>query len=360
MNDPEDKSIPVNLEVLKPDVVGAIQRAQIDSQVATAHAYPRSIALFQKKAMEYVTQDEETAESCLYSRPVGKKKNEATGVWENAYAEGNSVRMAELVCSCFGNIFVEAYIVEQTERQVKCVGMARDLEANYAAKSEVVESTVTKTGEPFSERMRIVVAKACLSKARRDAVFQVVPKALFKRVSDAAKKIVTGDETTLDNRRKRIAEWLKSIAIDDERLFASLNVKGWSEIGIDQINTLTGLKTALKEGDTTKDEAFPPILKKGTIGKQDDQVPGAEMPPAGATTPAGQSPAELFPQPYAEIERRCGPDGVTLQQVFLYCKDRKLTGVKTEELMQVSEDKLRDLLIAWKNILPNIRKIEIK
>lgn len=351
MNDKPDTEQPASLEVLTPSALGTLERAHIDSQVATAHAYPRSLAKFQQRALEMVTLDEETAESCIYSRPVGKQQNIATGAWEMKFAEGNSVRLSEIVAACYGNIRVSCRVVEQTERFVKCEGLAHDLESNYAAKSEVMESTLTRDGQPFSERMRIVVAKACLSKARRDALFQVVPKALCKKISDAAKKVATGDETTLENRRKRVGEWLKSIGIDDARLFVTLGVKGWSEIGLEQIETLTGLKTAMKDGDTTKDEAFPPIIKQGSAATKPEVFTAGQG--ATPTTPA----STYFEKPYEEILRRCGVDAVTELQVYAYAKTiDKMVGPKIEQLNQLSDGKLNSLIGAWPAVSDFARK----
>src|ERR1700733_9514280 len=81
-----------------------ITNAQINQQVATAHAYPRSIDRFQKRAMQMVSLNEETAASCIYIRPVGGGK----------FAEGMSIRMAEIVGNCYGNLRVQAFIVEMT------------------------------------------------------------------------------------------------------------------------------------------------------------------------------------------------------------------------------------------------------
>ena len=49
-----------------------LQKAEIDSQIATAHAFPRSLDIFKKRATEMATLDVETAGSCIYRRPVGK------------------------------------------------------------------------------------------------------------------------------------------------------------------------------------------------------------------------------------------------------------------------------------------------
>jgi len=147
-------------------------------------------------------------------------------------------------------------IIEQTDRMVKCRGMAHDLESNFAASSEVVESTVTKDGIPYSERMRVVVAKACLAKARRDAIFQVVPVALCKKLEDSARQTAIGTARTLSKRRQTVVDWINKAGISLERVFAALGVKGVEEIGLKELETLTGIKTAIKDGDITVEEAF--------------------------------------------------------------------------------------------------------
>ena len=66
-----------NAEVVAPtvNVLDVQERASIDLQIATAKQYPRSLAQFTENSVAYATIDEETAESCIYRRPVGKDKN---------------------------------------------------------------------------------------------------------------------------------------------------------------------------------------------------------------------------------------------------------------------------------------------
>lgn len=244
------------VEIVSPEVVDGtalerIERSTVDVQIATAHKYPRSMAVFKRRAMEMVTLDEETAQSCIYRRPAGKKGNQVE------YAEGKSVRMAEIVGACYGNLRVSAILVEQTPRYVKARGMAHDLESNFAAASEVVESTVTKDGKPFSERMRMVVAKATLAKARRDATFQVVPGALCKAMEDAARKTAIGTTATLGKRRATLLDWINKLGIEPERVWKALGIAGVDDVGLTELETLTGIKTAIKDGDVTVDQAFP-------------------------------------------------------------------------------------------------------
>lgn len=259
------------LEVIPPNALEAITRGEIDVQIATAHRFPRSLTVFKTRALEMVAMDEETAASCIYSRPVGKEKDEKTGKWVEKYAEGLSVRTAEIVGACYGNLRVGAMVIEQTERFVKARGFAHDLESNFASSSEVIESTVTKEGVPFSERMRVVIAKSCVAKARRDATFQVVPKALCKCLEEEARRIAIGDATTLSKRRDAVMGWINKLGIPVGRVFAALGIQGPDEIGLDQLATLTGIKTAIKDGDVKIDDAFPEL-------REDIRMPSAKKP----------------------------------------------------------------------------------
>lgn len=289
----EQKSDTVEVELMPISATEAMERATIDMQIATAKRYPRSLDRFKKSAISMATLDDETAESCLYSRPVGKDRD--TG--KEKYAEGMSVRMAEIVGASYGNMRVQAVIVEQTERFVRARGMAIDLESNFASSSEVIESTVKKNGQPYDERMRIVIAKSALAKARRDATFQVVPRALAKPVENAVRMVLVGDAKSLDKRRQIVVGWIGKLGIDPKRVYASLGIKGEAELDADHLQTLTGIKTAIKEGDVTIDGAFPDSKPEAgeTIadalgGKKGDQK--AEPPTAAEPTAEEKAKAD--------------------------------------------------------------------
>lgn len=233
-----------------------IERATVDLQIATAHKFPRSIQKFQERARSMALIDEDTAASCIYSRPVGGGK----------FAEGLSVRAAEIVGASYGNLRVGATIIDQTERYVKARGFAHDLESNYACATEVIESTVKKDGTPYDERMRIVIAKSCLAKARRDATFQVVPKAMFKAIEMECRKLALGEGQSISTRRARIVAWITKLAIDARRVWTVLGITGEADMTDEHFLTLTGLKTSITEGDVTIDEAFPKIIPTGNVG----------------------------------------------------------------------------------------------
>jgi hypothetical protein len=284
----------MSVEVMDPlavggDALAVLQRAEIDVQIATAHKFPRSLTQFRQRAMQMVTLDEETAQSCIYRRPVGKKGGQVE------FAEGKSIRMAEIVSACYGNLRVADMIVEMTPRYVKARGMAHDLESNLAAASEVVEATVTADGRPYSERMRVVVAKAAASKARRDAIFRVVPAALCKSLEEAARETAIGTVATLSKRRAMVVDWVHKLGIEPSRVWAALGIGGADDIGMDQLATLTGVRTAIRDRDITAEEAFPPI------GHDADQPTGptlaerlARVKPAEATATATDTEVNLL------------------------------------------------------------------
>jgi len=277
------------IEVLPPSSLEAITRGEIDTQISTAHKFPRSMQTFKRRAVEMATLDEETAASCIYSRPVGGGK----------FAEGLSVRTAENVGACYGNLRVGAMIVEQTPRYVTARGFAHDLESNFASSCEVIESTVKKDGTPYDERMRVVIAKACLAKARRDATFQVVPKALCKPIEAAAKAVALGDASTLAARRDACMGWISKLGIDTKRVFTALGILGPEEIGLEELATLTGLKTAIKDGEVSVDEAFP-----------DKVVKAARATPLDPTKLPGEpAPAEATPVVEAQVVEPPADDG---------------------------------------------------
>lgn len=249
------------LEVLQPSMVEMMTRGEINSQIETAHKFPRSMERFKKQGIGMACIDEDTAASCLYRRPVGKGDD-----GKQKYAEGMSIRMAEIVGAAYGNLRVYASIIDQTERQVIARGMAMDLESNFASSSEVVESTVDRNGKPYSERQRALIAKVALAKARRDATFQVVPKALARPIELAVRHLLNGDAKSLEKRRASILEWIKTLGVDAKRVWKALGIEGPNDLGLDQIETLLGIHTAIKDGESSIDDAFPgdPSMAAGT------------------------------------------------------------------------------------------------
>lgn len=352
-----EESSTAPLEVVSVSALEATERASVDIQITTAKRYPRSLQIFKKRAIDMALVDEETAESCLYRRPVGMKDG------KQQFAEGMSVRMAEIVGASYGNLRVKSFIVEQTERFVRASGQAIDLETNFASSSEVVESTVDKSGRPYSERQRLLVAKVALSKARRDATFQVVPRALARPVETAVRELLMGNSETLTKRRAKVVSWIAKLGIDPKRIYAALNVAGESELGMEQLEALTGIRTAIKDNEVTIDEAFPDAAslepKKGIadiIGKKadDSTPPDFDSQPQPKTDKKTDQKAAGTPAPRSftaqeretilkEVETLMLDHGVGESKVMVHVHSQKLAREGQDEVGALDTAVLADL-----------------
>jgi hypothetical protein len=224
----------------------AVSRAEIDVQINTAKMYPRSVKRFKTDALELATLDRETAEACTYALPRGGKP-----------ITGPSVRMAEIIQHCWGNIRAEADTVAIDDKYVTAMGSCIDLEKNTASRIRVKRRITTKEGKRFSDDMIAVTANAACSIALREAVFRVVPRALWKDVWDAARRTARGDEKTLKDRRDAALKFLETKhGIKKEKVFARLGKKGVEDIGLDDLELLIGIVNSIKDGEISAAEAF--------------------------------------------------------------------------------------------------------
>lgn len=253
-------------------VMDNIVSAEIDKQIATANAYPRSISGFKKTAMEMATLDEETAESCFYVLPRSNKS-----------IEGPGVRLAEIVASAWKNMRVEAKQIGDVQPGDKFVtvrGSAWDMQTNVAWSIEVKRRIVDKYGKQYNEDMIGVTTNAACAIAGRNAVFKVVPSAYWKTIYEKCLEIVKGDLETLADRRAAALAHFQKLGVPQDKVFAALDVKDAEDITLDHLVKLRGLATALKEGTTTLDEVFPkpdvPTMPAKKSEKRDDSKPSGE------------------------------------------------------------------------------------
>lgn len=340
----------VQLEIVPPTALEAIQRGEIDVQIRTAHQFPRSMTMFKRRGVEMACIDQETAESCIYVRPVGQKNG------KQEYAEGLSVRMAEIVGASYGNLRVGSMIVEQTERYVVCRGFAHDLETNFASSSEVKEATVKRDGTPMSEGMRVVIAKAALAKARRDATFQVVPKALCRPIEKAARALIAGDAKSLGERKAAAEQWVSRLKIDAGRVWAALGIAGPDDLTSDALLTLTGIRSAIKDGDTTIDDAFPPVIAEGAIGAT--TAPAGRSPLAGARKPKDEPKPEQQAEELSEghniIRANLAGEGIPEDHFITVLQKQGMIPARTT-FSAVPAAVMSAAVDAWEDLLPHLR-----
>lgn len=244
--------LPVEAQDVQIVQVDAVERANVDSQVATAKRYPRDIRRSIDNSVVMATMNQETAQSCSYSLPRGGKP-----------ITGPSVHLAKIIVSNWGNMRTEAKVVQITDKQVISRGTCWDLETNVASAFEVRRSIIGKNGQRFSDDMITVTGNAANSIAYRNAVFAVIPKAITDRVYYAAQKFITGDLSDSDKllkvRTGVLNNFKNNYGITEEEVVKMCGKQTVNQIGADEISMLMGTIQALKDGDTTVDELMKPI-----------------------------------------------------------------------------------------------------
>ncbi len=229
----------------------AIEVVEIESQIATAKRYPRDIKVFKDKLMAMANLDQETAEGCYYALPRGGKA-----------IDGPSVRLAEIALSCYGNCMAEADVLNEDDKFIYAMGQCRDLENNIAVRVKVRRRITYKDGSRFNDDMIAVTANAACAIALRNAIFKIVPGAYLKPVFDKCKKTAVGKVKSLAARRAEVIKKIMQFGVVEERILHVLSRKSIDEVTFDDVAILIGLGTAIKDGDTTVEEAFPPDFKE--------------------------------------------------------------------------------------------------
>lgn len=246
-------------------MVSLLNKSEIDQQIATAHKFPRNITKFRREALQMVTLNEQVAEQCIYALPRDGKT-----------IEGPSARFAEVVASAWGNCRAGARVVDDRGDFVVAQGVFHDLERNVAITYEVQRRVVDKYGKRYKADMIGVTANAACSIALRNAVLKGVPKAFWDDMYTAARQVVMGDVKTLANRRADALAAFQKFGVTPEQICAKLGVAGVQDVGLEHLVVLKGLLTAIKDGDTTPEDAFGAAPTQA--GKPAQEATQAELP----------------------------------------------------------------------------------
>ena len=249
------------------------------------------------------TLDEETAASCFYSLPRGGKN-----------IQGPSIRLAEIALSCYGNVRAGTRIIETVvdgaSPYVAIQAVCHDLQKNMAVMIEKRRRITGKKskGGMIDEDDINLAANAGSAIAFRDAIFKVVPGMLLRPVYEAAKKVAIGDAKTLSDRRAKAIEAFPKMGVPADRVLASIGHSKIDEVTLEDLENLIGTFTAIKEGSTTIENAFPPIVKEQKKVEKPDFTPPKPEPAEdlGASTwpgkPVEQEPPQAPAQPKEKVK----------------------------------------------------------
>lgn len=249
------------ITVNSADMLEAINRSEIDIQIATAKRYPRNIEQAKNRIMELATQDKDIAYNCFYHLERTENKKDEHGQWREVKVviEGLSVRMAEIIATCWGNLRCASRIIGNDGKMITAQGVCHDLETNVAVSVENKRSITYSSGKTYSQDMQVVTGNAASSIAFRNAVLKVVPKVV---IGDIITNIQSKAREQINQRgipdqwRDCVAAFQK-IGVKEDMLLEWLGEgRTRADIVADDIMRLGGVYTAINEGTTTVAETF--------------------------------------------------------------------------------------------------------
>lgn len=250
MNDRFDEEQATTMSV-ENNTVAMLNKSEIDMQVATAHRYPRSLKRFIDEATQMVTLNESIAQQCIYSLLRWDAKAN-----ENKVIEGGSARFGEIIASAWGNCRAGARIVAEGAEFVTAQGVFHDLERNVAITYEVQRRITGANGQRFKADLIGVTANAACSIALRNAILKGIPKAFWEPLYNKARAVVAGNITTLSSKRDEALKQFAIFGISGPQVLAKLGREGIQDVTIDDLVILFGLLTAIRDGDTSPEQAF--------------------------------------------------------------------------------------------------------
>jgi hypothetical protein len=238
----------IKIEQVGSELIYQQDKAQIDTQIATAKAYPRDIQQCVTDSIATATMDMETAQTCSYALPRGGKT-----------ISGPSVHLALILAQNWGNLRIEAKISSIDNKSITSQAVCFDLQKNIAIKVEVKRSIMTKTGR-MNDDMITVTGNAANSISLRNAILKVIPKAVVDKVANSAKGLILGDvsdETKLIKKRKSVLDGFKNTyGVTEKEVLDVLGKPGTSNITADDLVTLIGYAQSIKDGDSTAELIF--------------------------------------------------------------------------------------------------------
>jgi len=342
------------VEVVANDALASIERAQVDVQIATARKYPRTLSKVKERMLSFATLDEETASSCFYTLPARRGGDDKP-------IQGPSVRMAEIALASYQHIKAGSRIINDDGKFLTAQAVVHDLENNVAVSIEVRRRVTGKSGNRFSDDMIAVTGNAACSIALRNAVFRVVPRALITPVYEAAKRVAVGDVKSLTTKRAQIIARLKQMGAKEAAILAAVGAEKIEDIDLAKLEVLIGLGTAIKDGETTLETAFPgaaPATDGKPIFKEEPKaVPAAPEQPVAA--PAAPEPVAVEPAGTAQ-ERLAAvvtDAGFTLDTFNRWCIDTGFLQAEVGTWAEVPEALAARCLKGAKGLVAQLKEV---
>jgi hypothetical protein len=268
-----------------------IAKSEIDTMILTAKAYPRNITKVLEEAIELATISEDVAASCIYAVPRKDKDGNKVEI------KGESIRLAEIMVCCWGNIHAATRISEVSEKYITTEGVCWDLEKNVKItmpdKINIWFGEKNgKGGYRANSDMQTMLSKASCAKALRNAIFKVIPKTFVQTVYQKAVEKAVGDSKTITSKITKVVEKLIKMGLDKEKILEYFGHSNFNNFTQDDLKSLIGVGTALKEGMIKPEEVFSSQKNEieSASDKLNDLIQSKKNPKIENYTPASYIP----------------------------------------------------------------------
>src|SRR5665213_1199160 len=297
----EDFGDPLQVEVEQVDqgTLAVLNRTEIDVQIKTAKAYPRSIQEFRSRAMAMVCANEEIAASCTYALPRAGK-----------VIEGPSIRFAEMVRYAWKNCRSGARIVNEEDSFITAQSIFNDVENNVIVAFETRRRITNRDGQRYNADMIQTAGSAACAIAARNATLSAIPKALWAPMWEAAKNLAKNPKDLIDRRGKALEHLLNKYKLTTAQVCKILGVDSEKRIGGQEFSVLRGIITSLDDGETSVDELVK-AAEAGTTATASMPRRKAEPSESGEESkPKTKSKEKAAEAPKAQ-QRKIGPKEYT-------------------------------------------------
>jgi hypothetical protein len=285
------------------------QPADLDVNIKTAHQYPRSIKRFMADAAAMATYNQEIAQDFNYHAPIGKQK--VGGVWKEVFADGPSIRAAEICALTWQNNVAGWRPVAVRAETIEVEGFFHDFETNTISRSPVIESIMGKPydGNPpkrYSDRQIMRVMQGAGSKAKRNAVFSVIPRALVDIIARDAMECAMGRSKGLVQSRAEVIGRMKQVCADrgaiitDQQVCSIVGKMEVLDLNWDDVRFLIQKGTSVRDGVIPIETLFPAA---GESGSKPDSWKDTNPPPKSKK----QREREALDAPPERVERAAAP-----------------------------------------------------
>ena len=254
------------IQVSGGEMLEAINRSEIDGQIATAHKFPRDITQCKQNMVALAAMDDDVAYNCFYHLEREDKKTH-----EKSIIEGPSVRFTEIISACWKNLRIAGRIIANDGKTITAQGVCHDLESNVAYSVEVKRSILTSKGYAFSQDMQVVVGNAAVAIAQRNAICKVVPQVLIASVVKEvqAKALEHINKVGVkESWRQWLAYMQKTYNLAESDILAYIGRTSSDDVTAEDVQKIAGAYNAIAEGTTTVEETFHKPKEQKKIAQQ--------------------------------------------------------------------------------------------